>query len=836
MESPLHPARRAGPAVRTRFVRPRGRARRRRSHDFPKSFRSRAGGAAAARAESAALETLHRPACYVPAPREPAMSLRREAVVEQNLLALIQGFGAQPRAADPDALLRPEHSLDGRGLIRLFEAQLLSRLLDLEARRLKNANIGFYTIGSSGHEGNAVVGHLLEITDPALLHYRSGAFVMARAMKTPGETPLFDALLSFCASAEDPTSGGRHKVWGSKRLWIPPQTSTIASHLPKAVGMAFGLERAHRLGLECPLPADAIVCCTFGDASTNHASAQTAFNAASWASHQRLPTPILFLCEDNGIGISVKTPQGWIARNFSQRPGIDYFAGDGLDLVDAYATSEAAIAHCRATRRPTFLHLRTVRLLGHAGSDIESGYRDLAEIEASEALDPLLASARAILERGLLTREQILALYRSMEQRVARASQEARTRPKLTTLEQVNEALRHRDPEGVREEAARTDHRAARTEALGGESKLPEKQAKPRPLGTRINEALKELFAKYPHTLLFGEDVAKKGGVYGVTAELATTFGLGRVFNTLLDETMILGMASGFAQIGMLPIPEIQYLAYFHNACDQIRGEAASLQYFSAGQYQNPMLVRIAGFSYQKGFGGHFHNDNSIGALRDIPGIIVATPSRGDDAVRLLRTCAALAVREGAVVLFVEPIAMYPVRDLHEEGDGGWLFPYPPLGEAAEFAKARVHGPEHGAALAIVSYANGFYLSCQAAAILERERGIKVRLVDLQWLLPLDLDTVVREATSAGTVLFVDEARATSGGVSEALMSALYERTGGSVLAARHTAADTFVPLGPAAPLVSPSKESILEAARALLDRRASASPRAHDARAEVTR
>ena len=89
---------------------------------------------------------------------------------------------------------------------------------------------------------------------------------------------------------------------------------------------------------------------------------------------------------------------------------------------------------------------------------------------------------------------------------------------------------------------------------------------------------------------------------------------------------MILGMAQGLANLGMLPIPEIQYLAYLHNAIDQLRGEACSLQFFSNDQYRNPMLVRVAGLGYQKGFGGHFHNDNSITALRDIPGWWSAAP------------------------------------------------------------------------------------------------------------------------------------------------------------------------------------------------------------------
>ncbi len=69
----------------------------------------------------------------------------------------------------------------------------------------------------------------------------------------------------------------------------------------------------------------------------------------------------------------------------------------------------------------------------------------------------------------------------------------------------------------------------------------------------------------------------------------------------------------------MLPVPEIQYLAYLHNAEDQLRGEAASLRFFSGGAFTNPMVVRIAGLAYQKGFGGHFHNDNAVGGAARHP-------------------------------------------------------------------------------------------------------------------------------------------------------------------------------------------------------------------------
>ena len=116
---------------------------------------------------------------------------------------------------------------------------------------------------------------------------------------------------------------------------------------------------------------------------------------------------------------------------------------------------------------------------------------------------------------------------------------------------------------------------------------------------------------------MFGEDVARKGGVYGVTRGLQKRAGRQRVFDSLLDEQSILGLALGAGVSGLVPIPEIQYLAYLHNAEDQLRGEAASLRFFSNGQYTNPLVVRIAGYGYQKGFGGHFHNDNGVAGLGD---------------------------------------------------------------------------------------------------------------------------------------------------------------------------------------------------------------------------
>ena len=158
--------------------------------------------------------------------------------------------------------------------------------LDLAARLLRGRGEGYYTIGSAGHEANAFVAGILRPTDPALLHYRSGAFYLERARQVPGTDPVRDVVLGLVAAAEEPIAGGRHKVFGRADLAIIPQTSTIASHLPRAVGVAFAIDRAAKLGVPARWPAGAVAVCSFGDASANHSTAAGAINAACHCAYQ----------------------------------------------------------------------------------------------------------------------------------------------------------------------------------------------------------------------------------------------------------------------------------------------------------------------------------------------------------------------------------------------------------------------------------------------------------------------------------------------------------------------------------------------------------------------
>jgi 2-oxoisovalerate dehydrogenase E1 component len=698
---------------------------------------------------------------------------------------------------------RPVDAPPAHQLVDLFDSQIMSRHLDLWARRSKGKT--FYSIGSSGHEGTAAMAMATRQNDMAFLHYRDAAFLIQRKKQQGGLTPLYDMALSFSASADDPISGGRHKVLGCAQTFVPPQTSTIASHLPKAVGAAHSIGMAHRLKLDdAVLEHDAVILCSFGDASANHSTSQGAFNAAAWAAYQHLPMPVIFLCEDNGIGISVRTPGGWIEANYSQRPALHYIQCDGVDLFDAMRGCEEAVHYARSRRKPVFLHMRTVRLMGHAGADVEASYAAMEQIEANEAQDPLLHSARILLQHAGMTRDDIVGRYEDMRLRVERVALEALSKPRLTTKADIMAPIV--PPVGAK--ASPPLPGAAARDALF--VKDARNLAKPVTLAKSINFALADLMLRYPNVTLFGEDVARKGGVYGVTQGLQDKFGAARVFDTLLDEQTILGLAIGAGHNGFVPIPEIQFLAYLHNAEDQIRGEAATLSFFSNGQYRNPMVLRIAGLPYQKGFGGHFHNDNSLAVLTDIPGIIVAVPSCAADAPAMLRECVRLAHEDGRVIIFVEPIALYHTSDLLEAGDGGWTADYaaPNAAQQISFGELAVHGD--GSDLAIITYGNGYFLSRQAEQEL-RDKGVSLRIIDLRWLHPLNEAAIVAAVASAQKILIVDECRR-AGSPSEKLMTILAEAGRGND-ASRLTADDCFIALGPAAELTLPSKASIIQAA-----------------------
>jgi 2-oxoisovalerate dehydrogenase E1 component len=422
------------------------------------------------------------------------------------------------------------------------------------------------------------------------------------------------------------------------------------------------------------------------------------------------------------------------------------------------------------------------------------------------------------------TPHELLDRYDSAARLVADTVAELADSRRLASTAEVTGPIARRRPEAVlaavRELAAVSKPQLASVSDLETTEVLPAEASRNRghlTLAASVTEALADAMAGDRRVVVFGEDVGRKGGVYGATRGLARRFGAARVFDTLLDEQAILGLALGGGLAGLLPVPEIQYLAYLHNAEDQLRGEAATLPFFSQGAYRNPMVVRVAGLGYQKGFGGHFHNDNALAVLRDVPGLVVACPARGGDAAAMLRTCLAAAAVDGTVSVFLEPIALYHTRNLHDPDDAGWLDPYVPPElwetEHVPIGQGRTYGD--GRDLTVVSFANGLRMSLRVARRLERH-GIRARVLDLRWLAPLPVEDLLREASATGRVLVADETRR-SAGVAEGVLAALVDG-GFTGTMSRVTSEDSFIPLGPAAAHVLMTEDDIETAALRLAE------------------
>jgi 2-oxoisovalerate dehydrogenase E1 component len=200
----------------------------------------------------------------------------------------------------------------------------------------------------------------------------------------------------------------------------------------------------------------------------------------------------------------------------------------------------------------------------------------------------------------------------------------------------------------------------------------------------------------------------------------------------------------------------------------------------------------------------------------------------------MLRTMMALAQVDGRVCAYLEPIALYMTKDLHQAGDGAWQYRYPDPSQAMNLGEGRIYFEtslaeqatrqtslaeqatrQTSTDLLIISYGNGVLMSLRAAHALAAE-GKLVRVMDLRWLQPLNAAQIAEHARACKAILIVDEGRQ-SAGIAEGVFTALVESGLGAKPCKRVVGADTFTPLASAATLVLPSDESVLSAARSLV-------------------
>ena len=254
-----------------------------------------------------------------------------------------------------------------------------------------------------------------------------------------------------------------------------------------------------------------------------------------------------------------------------------------------------------------------------------------------------------------------------------------------------------------------------------------------------LNDAMRHEMRNDDRVVVFGEDVGKKGGVFGTTANIQEEFGNERCFDTPLSECGIIGTAVGMAVYGVRPVAEIQFLDFIYPAFDQIVSEAAKMRYRSGGEYTCPMVIRSP---YGGGIrGGHYHSQSSEAYFCHTPGLKVVIPSTPYDAKGLLIA----SIKDPDPVLFLEPKALYrSVKGEVPEGN-------------YDVSLSTLRTVREGRNVTVFCY-GAMVPVCMQAAEQAAEQGIETLVVDLRTLLPLDEEGVLEAARQTGRVVVVHEA------------------------------------------------------------------------------
>ena len=753
--------------------------------------------------------------------------------LDERFRTAVGGLAAPDVSRDPQEPVREGTRLTGAQALELFDAQLTSRHLDLAARWLRSFGEGFYTIGSAGHEGNAAVAAAYGPPTRRCCTTARAAFYCARAGQAEAADPIRDVLRGLVAASTEPIAGGRHKVFGHPELRGHPDH--LDHRLAPAAGGRAGLrDRARRGanrrpggprpgGARCrprtwPEDADRGLLLRRRLGQPRHAPRPRSTRPAG-STTPACRLPLLFVCEDNGIGISVRSPEGWVAATL--RPG------------RACATSAPTAATCppRTTppprrptgsareRRPAVLHLDMVRLMGHAGADAEVGYRSPAEIAADLDRDPLVATATLLVHAGLMTPDELLARYDQVGWEVRRVAEQVLAEPKLTTRRRGRRAARPAPAGPGGPGRRRGRRRRARSQPRPGRGlrRPAAREGGPADAGPDHQRDPDRRARRQP-----GRDGVRRGrggqgrrlrGHQGPAGPLRRRPGLRHAARRDLDPgpggRRRPGRAA--ARTGD-PVPGLPA---------QRRGPAAR-----RGGLDAVLLLRArTATRWWSGWPGWRTRRGSAGTSTTTTRWPCCATFRGwwwacrRARPRRRRCCAPAWPRPRwtarSACSWSRSRSTTPATCTGPTTTG-WLAPYAAPEDwdrdHITIGRARVYG--EGEHLTIVTFGNGVRMSLRVAARLA-ERGLGVRVVDLRWLCPLPAADVVREAGATGRVLIVDETRR-SGGVGEGVLAALVDA--GYVGAVRRVSAvDSYIPLGNAAKHLLVSEEMIDEGAHSLL-------------------
>ena len=693
-------------------------------------------------------------------------------------------------------------------LLADYRLALISRCIDDREITLQNHSRGFFHISGAGNEALCLglARSLRPGYDWFFPYYRDRSLVLSL-----GVSPT-EMLLQAVGAANDPASGGRQMPchFGSRPLNIVTQSSPTGSQCLPAVGCAEAGRyiTAHRgeLKADCTSHDDEVTYVSMGEGATSEGEFWESLNTAC-----TLRLPLLYVIADNGYAISVPASQqspGPISTLVSSFPGLAVHRLDGRDYFEVRTKAPAIVAGVRHGLGPALVHATVTRPYSHSSADTQSKYRPKSELDDEVVNDPITLLERALLEGGVLSFGEIAEMRDEAHRLVAEAAKEALAapRPDPATLSEHLLDLPDVRPDEYDEEAAYPGRAGGKTVGDGGPGEGPVVA-----LGEAVRLALHEAMAGDPRVRVFGQDVADappdlldelegKGGVFGTTFGLQRKFGSDRCYNTPLAEANIVGRAIGQGMRGLRPVPEVQFFDYIWTAMQQIKSEAATVRWRSAGQWSCPLVLRVPIGGYLAG-GAIWHSQSGVSIFAHVPGLVIVMPSRALDAVGLLRT----ALDGEDPVLFLEH--KHLLRQRYTEDA------YPAERFRLPFGKGRT--VQAGTDLTIVTYGATVERSVQAG----RQTAASVEVIDLRSIVPWDKELVAASVARTGRLLVVSEDSLTCGFASE-VASWVGEHCFGDLDApvCRIGAADTHIPYEPVLERATlPQVDQIAAAARGLL-------------------
>lgn len=593
--------------------------------------------------------------------------------------------------------------MNGEEALCAYEKMLLIRVMEERISALYKGDIipGFVHT-SIGQEACAV-GALTHarVSDVITSTHRGHGHVLAKGLEPDR---MMAELMGKVTGANNGRGGSMHVA--DPRLGIFGANGIVGAGLPIALGAAFAAKDRGEGDL---------VVAFFGDGAIATGAFHEAMNmAALWK------LPIIFLCENNGFSEFSSTadqhPVPISARAAGY--GMESITLAGNDVEAVADGIRPVYAQVRGGSGPVFVEVTTLRVHGHYEGDPQV-YRDKDEMARDIlAADPLTVTRGRLRERGIgddvldLVDRRVRAVVDEAE-RFARASPQ----PEASSVMEYIYSPRRVYPPG---------HLDVSIDAGGAavsQSKI-------------IKAALDDSLGADPDVFLAGIDVAG-GNVFGLTRGLAAKYP-GRVFDTPISESAIMGLAVGSAMAGRRPVVELMYLDFLGVCLDQLMNQAAKLRFMTGGAASLPLVVRTQ-FGSGRSSGGQ-HSQSLEALLAHIPGLTVLMPSSGADAYGLLRA----AIEDDNPVMFIEHRLLYEKKSLLPSKD----FRVP-------IGKAAVTRP--GSDVTIVSWSRMAMHALIAAQSLADE-GIDAEVIDLRTIAPLDRETILESFGRTNRMVIAQEA------------------------------------------------------------------------------